>query len=255
MTRDAPAAPTGRAAIAAGESVPDVPIIGHRPDAPAVGHPPYIQREVGMKPACDLDRRVAPPVPRRRAFRRRDARMRSSRFGRAVVKLRWVIAAAWVAAAVVATVALPSIEESQDRALGDLVPDDAAAIDAEIRSSELFGFPLLSRTIVVQRDPAGLGPIPQAATLNRAVAINRDTLPDVAEVGGAIPVLNTRRRPALHPRGRDHGDHLPALHAGRRRGRSRRPRRAGQGPRGARGARQLHRRHRARSRRAAPSTI
>ncbi len=127
--------------------------------------------------------------------------MRSTRFGRAIVALRWPIAIAWIAAAALATALLPSIEESQDRALGDLVPSDAAAIDAEIRSSELFGFPLLSRTIVVQRDPSGLGPVPQAATLNRAVAINRDTLPSLSEVGGAIPVLNAEHFDPFLPTG------------------------------------------------------
>ena len=117
--------------------------------------------------------------------------MRRSRYGRVVVALRWPIALAWIAAALFATAFLPTIEESQNGALGDLVPNDAEAIDAEVRSSELFGFPLLSRTIVVQRDPRGLDPGVQAATLNRSVAINRDTLPDVARIGGAIPVLNT----------------------------------------------------------------
>ena len=71
----------------------------------------------------------------------------TSRFGRAVVALRWPIALAWIVAAALTTALLPSIEESQTGALGDLVPNDAAAIDAELRSAELFGFPLLSRTI------------------------------------------------------------------------------------------------------------
>jgi RND superfamily putative drug exporter len=117
--------------------------------------------------------------------------MTRSRFGRAVVALRWPIAVAWIAAAALATAALPSIDESQNGALGDLVPSDAAALDAELRSAELFGFPLLSRTIVVQRDPDGLGAAAQASTLDRAVAINRDAATGLERVGGAIPVLNT----------------------------------------------------------------
>jgi putative drug exporter of the RND superfamily len=112
-------------------------------------------------------------------------------FGRAVVVLRWPIAVAWIAAAALATALLPSIEESQTGALGDLVPNEAAAIDAELRSAELFGFPLLSRTIVVQRDPDGLSAVGQASTVDRAVALNRNTLEGLARVGGAIPVLNT----------------------------------------------------------------
>jgi len=116
---------------------------------------------------------------------------RSSRFGRVVVALRWPIALGWIAAAALATVLLPSIKESQTGALGDLVPNDAAAIDAELRSAELFGFPLLSRTIVVQRDPDGLSAAAQASTVSRAAALNRNTLPGLDRVGGAIPVLNT----------------------------------------------------------------
>jgi len=115
----------------------------------------------------------------------------TARFGRGVVALRWPIALAWIAAAALTTAFLPSIEESQNGALGDLVPNDAAAIDAELRSSQLFGFPLLSRTIVVQRDPDGLPATAEAGTVSRAVALNRNSLPGLARVGGAIPVLNT----------------------------------------------------------------
>jgi len=108
-----------------------------------------------------------------------------------VVALRWPIVLAWIAAAVLATVALPSIEESQTGALGALVPSQADALDAELRSSELFGFPLLSRTIVVQRDPSGLGLGAQAATVDRALGLNRNLLPGLDRIGSALPVLNT----------------------------------------------------------------
>ena len=114
-----------------------------------------------------------------------------SRFGRAVVALRWPIVAGWIVAAVLATVALPSIEESQIGALGALVPSHSDALDAELRSSELFGFPLLSRTVVVQRDASGLSADAQASTLARAVALDRGTFPGLDRIGGAIPVLNT----------------------------------------------------------------
>jgi RND superfamily putative drug exporter len=117
--------------------------------------------------------------------------VRRRRFGRAVVVLRWPIVLGWLAAAAVATVALPSLEESQTGALGALVPSHAEALDAELRSSELFGFPLLSRTVVVQRDRTGLSATAQALTLSRALALNRDGLPGLDRVGGALPVLNT----------------------------------------------------------------
>jgi RND superfamily putative drug exporter len=113
------------------------------------------------------------------------------RFGRVVVALRWPILLFWIAAATTATMFLPSIEESQTGALGALVPSHADALDAELRSAELFGFPLLSRTILVQRDPRGLPAAAQALTLSRALALNRDTLKGLNRIGGALPVLNT----------------------------------------------------------------
>jgi RND superfamily putative drug exporter len=114
-----------------------------------------------------------------------------SRFGRLVVRLRWPIVLAWIAAATVATAALPTIEEAQTGALGDLVPASSDALDAELRSNELFGFPVLSRTIVVQRDPDRLSATSQALTVRRAIAINRNTLRYARRAGGAIPVMNT----------------------------------------------------------------
>jgi RND superfamily putative drug exporter len=116
---------------------------------------------------------------------------RAPRFGRAVVAMRWPIVLFWIAAATAATAFLPSIEESQTGALGALVPSHADALDAELRSAELFGFPLLSRTIVVQRDPRGLPPSAQASTVSRALALNRDAQPGLDRIGGALPVLNT----------------------------------------------------------------
>jgi hypothetical protein len=126
------------------------------------------------------------------------------RFGRAVVALRWPIVILWISAAALATQFLPSIEESQNGALGDLVPNDAEAIDAELRSAELFGFPSLSRTIVVQRDGGGLDAAAQASAVTRATALNRGTVPGLERIGGAIPVLNSvsirRSRASAAPR-------------------------------------------------------
>ena len=114
----------------------------------------------------------------------------SARFARAVVRGRVAVLGFWVVAAVVTTIALPNIEESQTGALGDLIPNDAEAFDAEVRSSELFGFPLLSRTLVVQRDPAGLAPAAQARVASRALALNRNALPGLDRIGGALPITN-----------------------------------------------------------------
>lgn len=85
---------------------------------------------------------------------------------------------------------LPTIREAQVGALGDLVPRNSDAVDAEIRSSELFRFPLLSRTLVVQRDPNGLGVSEQARVVDRALSINRREDRALRRVAGALPVTN-----------------------------------------------------------------
>lgn len=119
----------------------------------------------------------------------------SARWAALVVRGRWLVLAAWVATVVVTSVSLPTIREAQVGALGDLVPRDAEAIDAEIRSAELFRFPLLSRTVVVQRDPEGLSAEAQARVGARAVALNGRIWPRVDGIAGAAPITNTLGRP------------------------------------------------------------
>ena len=114
---------------------------------------------------------------------------------RAAVKLRFVIVALWIGAAVALTLALPNLQEAQTGALGDLVPNDSPAIDAELRSRELFGFPLLSRTILVQRDPEGLSARDQAQVAARAYAINREIYPELRGIVGALAITNALGRP------------------------------------------------------------
>jgi len=115
----------------------------------------------------------------------------------ATVRGRWAILLFWLSLAGVLTVALPTIREAQVGALGDLVPHRAEALDAELRSSELFRFPLLSRTTVVQRDPDGLSVAEQTRVGRRAVALNRHEYPGLRRIAGAIPVTNTMGRPAF----------------------------------------------------------
>ncbi len=123
------------------------------------------------------------------------------RYARAVTKARYPLIAFWVAAAVITTLTLPSIDEAQVGALGDLVPHNADAIKAEKRSHELFGFPLLSRTVVVQRNPHGLSVDAQARVLSRAVALNRGEYPGLTGIAGAIPATNAVGKP---PFSREH---------------------------------------------------
>jgi RND superfamily putative drug exporter len=110
---------------------------------------------------------------------------------RAVVALRYVVVACWVAVAALATVALPSIQQAGGGSFGGLVPEDNPAIQAEIASVVKFGFPILSRVAVVQRDPDGFSALKQAEIVNRAARLTQHRYPGLERIGGALPVINT----------------------------------------------------------------
>lgn len=112
----------------------------------------------------------------------------SGAYARLVVRLRLVVIGGWLALAVGAFL-LPSGAGSGG-GLGGLVGSGNSAIAAEVRSYEAFGFPLLSRTTVVQRDPDGLSVYAQAGAVLRAAASVQGE-DDVPLVLGALPVPNT----------------------------------------------------------------
>lgn len=109
-------------------------------------------------------------------------------YARLVVRLRYAVVAAWIGIAVVATTVLPGLVEGGDD-LG-FVGLDNPAVAAEVRSFELFGFPLLSRTVLVQRDPEGMEPAAQAKALLRGIGVSQGSY-DVEPILGALPVPNT----------------------------------------------------------------
>jgi RND superfamily putative drug exporter len=116
------------------------------------------------------------------------------------------IIAAWVAAAALAAVYLPGFGGGQGSIAG-LTPASSPAISAELESSRLFDLPVLSRVAVVQRDPDGLDPDTQRATVAAAVATDRSAGAAAEGAGagspaGAFPLINDR---ALVPRAREHG--------------------------------------------------
>ena len=120
-----------------------------------------------------------------------------------VVHLRFLVVAAWVAAAVLATIYLPPISEADGSTLTSMLPKDSAAVATERSIARIFGVPLFSRLEVVQRDPHGLSPAAQARVVTRAAALDTGSLkgrfPDIL---GAIPVLNTAK---LLPGSRENG--------------------------------------------------
>jgi RND superfamily putative drug exporter len=96
-----------------------------------------------------------------------------SRAGRAVVWLRFLIVPAWIVATVLAVQHLPSAFEAEGGELGSLLPHSSEAIEVERKAVETFGFPLLSRTMVVARQPQGFSSAQAAAAARYIAAADR----------------------------------------------------------------------------------
>lgn len=110
-------------------------------------------------------------------------------FAAAVVWLRYVIVLAWAAAAVGAVLFLPSLADVSSDA-GGLVKEDSAAIATQVRSAQVFGYPLLTEVALVQRDPAGLSAAAQARVVDRAKRVTADGATASSGLLGAIPIIN-----------------------------------------------------------------
>ncbi|MEU4245697.1 MMPL family transporter [Actinoplanes sp. NPDC026619] len=102
--------------------------------------------------------------------------------------MRWVVLFGWLTLALFSAMFSPPATEG---GLSGLVSADSPPVQTEIRSFELFGFPLLSRVVVVQRDPDGLSPLAQAEAVARAAAVTQQQYDDVGPILGAIPIPNT----------------------------------------------------------------
>ena len=109
----------------------------------------------------------------------------------AVIKLRYLVVAGWVAAAAVAFLHLPDLTQEAGGPLNLLAPSGSPALAVEQRAFATFGNSILADTAVVQRAPEGLTPAAQARVYERAREI--DSKPGHALPGliGAIPITNT----------------------------------------------------------------
>ncbi|HEX2503157.1 MAG TPA: MMPL family transporter [Miltoncostaeaceae bacterium] len=115
-----------------------------------------------------------------------DARRGALLFSRAIVALRHVVVAGWIAAAIAMALTLPGLGGSADLELP--LPDDAAPLAAEQRSAEIFGAPLISRTQVVVSRPGGLSVAEQAALAQFALDVSRRRVPSLDEIAAAVPL-------------------------------------------------------------------
>ena len=102
-------------------------------------------------------------------------------------RYRWLVLAFWAITVPLLTITAPSLGAGGDQ-LANVIPLDSPAIQAEIRSVEEFGFPLSSRTAVLQHNPDGLSVYTRAQSVLDAVSVDQG--PQPYPLLGAIPVPN-----------------------------------------------------------------
>ena len=115
-----------------------------------------------------------------------------SRTAGVIVALRFLIVPAWVALAILAGTRLPSIFDAGAGSIGDLVPNNSAAIAVEKQSNRTFGLPLLSRNLVVATEPGGLSRAQVAKVTGYVAQFDRHP-PRHSEVRGALPLVNVQQ--------------------------------------------------------------
>ncbi len=103
------------------------------------------------------------------------------------MRLRWTVLAVWAAVAVAVVTWLPPLTGGDSDLKG--FASGNPAVETELRSFELFGFPLTGRTAIVQRNPDGLSAYAQAEAVLRAVALSQGAYD--TSLLGALPVPNT----------------------------------------------------------------
>jgi RND superfamily putative drug exporter len=104
-----------------------------------------------------------------------------------IYRFRWLVLVFWAVTVPLLTVAAPSLGAGGDQ-LANVIPLDSPAIQAEIRSVEEFGFPLSSRTAVLQHNSDGLSVYTRAQSVLDAFSVDQG--PQPYPLLGAIPIPN-----------------------------------------------------------------
>ena len=96
---------------------------------------------------------------------------------------------------------LPSIASAPTATSDALLPKHPAALAVERTSARLFGAPVATPYVVVQRNPNGLSAGVQRASLAKALKVDKGRVPALRGVK-ALPILNTL---GIVPSSREHG--------------------------------------------------
>jgi RND superfamily putative drug exporter len=105
-----------------------------------------------------------------------------------VVWLRFLIVPAWIAATAIAVTHLPSAFEAEAGELGNLLPRSSSALEVERKALDTFGLPLLSRTMVVAREPGGFSATQASSAARYIAAADRSEGPHAVK---AVPLADT----------------------------------------------------------------
>jgi RND superfamily putative drug exporter len=95
--------------------------------------------------------------------------------GRAIVWARFLVLAAWIAGAALATQHLPSGFGGESAEIGSLLPRSSEALEVEEKSLRTFGFPLISRSMVVARKEGGFDRADAVAALRYVARTDRSS--------------------------------------------------------------------------------
>ena len=118
---------------------------------------------------------------------------------RIFIALRYPVILAWIGGAVVMGLALPALGGNDVSSFASLVPPHSQALRAESVATKQFGFPLLSETQVVVRNPKGLPPQRQAQLAALAARLSHKRVPGFSKIVGAIPLVNSIGGPKFSP--------------------------------------------------------
>jgi putative drug exporter of the RND superfamily len=97
---------------------------------------------------------------------------------------------------------LPSLATAPAATSDALLPKHPQALAVERESAKLFGSPLDTPYVVVQRDPSGLSAAVQRASLAKAIAVAQGKGPPDLNGIVAVPIMNTL---GIVPGSREHG--------------------------------------------------
>lgn len=114
--------------------------------------------------------------------------LRWNHAGRAIVWLRFLIVPAWIVATVLAVTHLSSAFDAEAGEIGSLLPHSSEALEVERKAIETFGLPLLSRTMVVARQPQGFSSAQTSAATRYIAAIDRSKSQGAVK---AVPIADT----------------------------------------------------------------